>query len=126
MRVSISLPRAMRLGRVEQETGPGLAASAMRVVVMRAHAHVVQLQIPLQQTIDFRYLFGQDGTPRDVRLIGDQYQSESGFVQFPASLAHSGQRLHAVTGVIARSLQYVTEPGTARQTFGTIGLVLRR
>src|SRR5260370_6437034 len=34
--------------RFEQQTGPGLAAGAMRVVVVRAHADVVQLQIPLQ------------------------------------------------------------------------------
>src|SRR5260370_37230177 len=33
-------------GRLEQQAGPGLAAGTMRGVVMRAHADVVQLQIP--------------------------------------------------------------------------------
>src|SRR6266478_4258256 len=68
-------------GCFEQETGPGFAAGAMRIVVMRAHADVVQLQIPLQQPVDFGYLFGQHRTSRDVRLVGDQYQSEPGFAQ---------------------------------------------
>src|SRR5260370_23911871 len=79
-------------GRVEQETGPGLAAGTMRGVVMRAHADVVQLQIPLQQSIDFGYLFDQHGSTRDVRLVGDQDQSESGFAQLPASFAPSRQQ----------------------------------
>src|SRR5260370_36901925 len=52
-------------GRVDQQTGPGLAAGAMRVVVMRAHPDVVQLQIALQQSIDFGHLLGQHGTTRD-------------------------------------------------------------
>ena len=59
---------------------------------MRANAHAVQSQEALQALVHFRDLLGRDQSARNVGLIGDQDQSESGIVEPGAGFSHAGEQ----------------------------------
>jgi len=85
----VDIPTARGL---EQEARPGFAAEATVGVIVRADAHIVELQVLLKLVVDLGDLFGGGGAAGDVRLIGDEDQRETGFAEFAAGFADSVQQ----------------------------------
>src|SRR5580704_12353842 len=87
-RLQVYVPYASRF---EQQPRLRLAAGATRRVIMRTDADSIQPQKAFQALVHLGNLAGRNQATRDVRLIGDQNQSELGFAQPIAGLANAGQ-----------------------------------
>ena len=110
-------------GRFEQQARLRLPARATRRIVVRADADTVQLQETLQALVHFGDLFGRDQAARDVGLIGDQDERETGVAQSAAGFANAGQAAadprawragKVCLGAARRGSRRRRDPGTRR------------
>ena len=78
------------LRSLDQQARLRLAAFAVSLVVVRADANVIQLQVVLQAHIYFRDLPGGDCASGDIGLVGDENERETGLAQLAARFADPG------------------------------------